>query len=333
MGAGVSWVVDVGDELLTADIDEGLRRVEVLLLDIVKSQHALLTRASQHLMLAGGKRFRPMLALLTAQFGDAKDSRVIPGAVACELTHLASLYHDDVMDEAAVRRSIISANARWGNKMAILVGDFLFAQAASIGVDLGSEAAQLYTRVAKRLIFGQFMEMVGPGPGQDPMEHYLQVVADKTGTLLRASCELGALMANVDSETVKKLGEFGEQLGMAFQFADDLLDIEATAEELGKRPGNDLRARVQSLPVLHLRASATPDDARLLALLDSDLTNDDAALDEAVDLMRAHPAMQAARGDLKAKVDDCFDLLDQVPDRPARAALRNLAESMLTRRS
>jgi heptaprenyl diphosphate synthase len=333
MSTGIRWVDEGGDETLTADINRGLRDVEEYLLDVVKSQHALLTRAAQHLMLAGGKRFRPMLALLTAQFGDHTDGRVVPGAVACELTHLASLYHDDVMDEAAIRRNKHSANALWGNKMAILTGDFLFAQAASIGVDLGREASELYTRVSKRLIFGQFREMVGPGPGQDPMSHYLQVVADKTGTLIRASCELGALMAGVDRDTVNALGDFGEELGIAFQFADDLLDVEADAEQLGKRPGNDLREKVSSLPVLHLRAMATPDDARLIYLLDADLAVDEDLLIEALTLLRKHPAMDVAREDLRARVDRCHALLWRVPDVPARGALGRLAQSMLSRRS
>jgi heptaprenyl diphosphate synthase len=332
MSTGIKWV-DESDETLTADINQGLQDVEAYLLDIVKSQHALLTRASQHLMLAGGKRFRPMLALLTSRFGDCTDWKVVPGAVACELTHLASLYHDDVMDEAAIRRNKHSANALWGNKMAILTGDFLFAQAASIGVELGPEASALYTRVSKRLIFGQFREMVGPGPGQDPMSHYIQVVADKTGTLIRASCELGALMAGADQKVVDALGEFGEELGIAFQFADDVLDVAADAEQLGKRPGNDLREKVSSLPVLHLRAMATPDDARLISLLDSDLTADDDLLTEAVMLMRKHPAMDAAREDLRRRVERCEEMLELVPDLPARAALARLSQSMMSRKS
>jgi heptaprenyl diphosphate synthase len=333
MSTGVSWVAEAGDATLTADVDEGLRKVERMLLDIVKSQHALLTRASQHLTLAGGKRFRPLMVLLCAQFGERSDPRVVPGAVACELLHLATLYHDDVMDEAVVRRNIQSANARWGNKMAILTGDFLFAQAAGIGVNLGSRAADLYARVAKRLIFGQFHELVGPAPGQDPMAHYLQVVADKTGTLIRASCELGAILAGVDEEMTATLGDFGEQLGIAFQFADDLLDVDADAEQLGKRPGNDLREKVASLPVLHFRASAAPEDARLRELLDADLAADDDALAEALTLLRKHPAMDAARADLADRVDRCVNLLDAVPDLPARTALRKLSETMASRRS
>jgi heptaprenyl diphosphate synthase len=333
MSTTLSWVADE-DRALAADIDNDLRRVEEILFDIVKSQHALLTRASQHLMLAGGKRFRPMLALLTARFGRPDEERVVAGAVACELTHLASLYHDDVMDEAVIRRSIESANARWGNKMAILTGDFLFAQAAAIGVELGPEASALYTRTAKRLIFGQFKEMVGPAPGQDPMEHYLQVVADKTGTLIRASCELGALMAGADQRVVVAVGEFGEQLGIAFQFADDLLDVEADAEQLGKRPGSDLRARVASLPVLYLRASATAEDGRLHELVNgTDLANDDDALAEALALLRKHRAMGLARADLEARVTRCVSGLEPLPDVPASRALRKLAETMLVRRS
>jgi heptaprenyl diphosphate synthase len=332
VSSGINWGPDV-DEGLSARLDEGMDRVEEMLRDIVKSQHALLTRASQHLMLAGGKRFRPMLALLTAEFGDVADARVVPGAVACELTHLASLYHDDVMDEADVRRGQPTANILWGNKMAILTGDFLFAQAAEIGLELGPKASELYNRVAKRLIFGQFREMVGPGPNQDKMDHYLHVVTEKTGVLIRASCEVGALMSGVDPELAEALGEFGEQLGVAFQFADDLIDVAADAEQLGKRPGNDLRAKVASLPVLHFRAMATAEDARLSELLDSDLAEDDAALEEALSLLRKHPAMTRTQEDLDERVDRCLAILDGVPAIPARSALTQLAESMRDRRS
>jgi heptaprenyl diphosphate synthase len=328
-----TWVAEAGDEALSDTIAAGLGNVEDMLFDVIKSQHTLLTQTSRHLAFAGGKRFRPMLVLLAAQFGDASDPRVVPGAVVCELTHLASLYHDDVMDEAAVRRRMVSANARWGNNIAVLTGDFLFAMAASLGVDLGSEAARLYTRVAKRLIAGQFRETIGSLPGQDPMKHYLSVVTDKTGTLIAASCELGALLAGADEAHTSILSHYGELLGVAFQLADDLLDVTACAEQLGKRPGTDLREKVASLPVLHLRACATADDARLLELLDSDLAADEAALDEALELLRAHRAMDLARLDLERYVSRCVEALDPLPDVPARRALQRLAETMLSRRN
>src|ERR687889_1367433 len=163
---------------------EGLGRVEEALLTAVGSEHAFVREAAGHLVAAGGKRFRPLLALLAAELGNPTAPGVVESAVVCELTHLATLYHDDVMDEAAVRRGAPSANSRWGNSVAILVGDYLFARAADIAATLGPEAVRLQARTFARLVHGQIAETVGPRPGVDPVDHYLHVIAEKTGSLI-----------------------------------------------------------------------------------------------------------------------------------------------------
>src|SRR5918998_5478963 len=187
---------------LGASLADGLARVEVALIEAVGSEHAFIREAAGHLMAAGGKRFRPMLALLAAQLGDARAPEVTRAAVVCELTHLATLYHDDVMDEAVVRRGAPSANSRWTNSIAILTGDLLFARASDILADLGPEAVRIQARTFERLVTGQIRETVGPAAGADPVAHYLEVLADKTGSLVATSARFGAVFAGVDDDLV-----------------------------------------------------------------------------------------------------------------------------------
>ena len=210
---------------LGASMAEGLARVEAALTDAVGSEHAFIREAAGHLMSAGGKRFRPMLALLAAQLGDPDAPGVTESAVVCELTHLATLYHDDVMDEASVRRGAPSANSRWSNSIAILTGDLLFARASDLLADLGPEAVRIQARTFERLVTGQIRETVGAQAGDDPVAHYLEVLADKTGSLVATSARFGASFAGVDVELVRALTAFGEEVGVAFQLSDDLIDI------------------------------------------------------------------------------------------------------------
>src|SRR3954469_1420634 len=203
----------------------GLVRVEEVLAVSVGSEHPFVRDAAGHLMAAGGKRFRPMLALLAAQLGDAEAAEVVRAAVVVELTHLATLYHDDVMDEADVRRGAPSANSRWTNAVAILTGDFLFARASDVLADLGPEAVRIQARTFDRLVQGQIRETVGPEPGADRVEHPLRVMADKTGSLIATSCRFGAMLAGADEASVEVLARFGERIGVAFQLSDDIIDV------------------------------------------------------------------------------------------------------------
>src|SRR5690349_21201826 len=245
---------DVGDPALEAQLAAALVAVEQLLHDTVKSADPFVHEAARHLVEAGGKRFRPLLVLLAAHFGDPGAPGVVPAAVVVELTHLATLYHDDVMDEAALRRGAPSANARWDNTVAILTGDYLFARASDLLADLGPEAVRIQARAFARLVRGQIQETVGPAEDADPLKHYLQVVADKTASLIVVSGQFGALLSGAPARVVDTITSACEKIGVAFQLSDDILDIESETEESGKTPGTDLREGIRTLPMHHVLA-------------------------------------------------------------------------------
>jgi len=319
-----------GDDALEASVRSGLASVEALLHETVKSDVDFVTRASRHLVDAGGKRFRPLLVLLASQFGDPEAPGVVPSAVVVELTHLATLYHDDVMDEADVRRGAVSANARWDNTVAILTGDFLFARASDILADLGPEAVRLQARTFERLVTGQIRETVGPVDDEDPVDHYLSVLADKTGSLIATSGRFGALLSGADESTIDVLTNFGERIGVAFQLSDDLLDVTSETAVSGKTPGTDLREGIPTLPVLLTRRASRPEDARLHALLDGDLA-DDADLAEALRLLRANPAVPQAQNEVRRWAEDARAVLAPLPAGAAKDALAALCDQVVGR--
>lgn len=326
--------LSVRDQALEADVQAGLAAVEEGLLEATKSEVPFITEAAQHLVRAGGKRFRPLLVMLAAQFGDRYAPGVVPSAVVVELTHLATLYHDDVMDEAEVRRGVDSANTRWGNSVAVLTGDFLFARASHILADLGPEAVRVQAEAFERLVTGQILETAGPQDGRDPVEHYLDVLSGKTGSLVAVSCRFGAMMSGADETVVDVLTQYGERLGVAFQLADDVLDIASDSHESGKTPGTDLREGIPTLPVLRLRERAErlglAEDIALCELLDSDLS-DDARLAEALAQLRVHPALEQARRDTVRYAEDARAALAPLPDIDARAALMELCDAVVHR--
>nr|WP_221208619.1 polyprenyl synthetase family protein [Nocardioides albus] len=305
--------------------------VEERLAGYTRSRSPFVTEAATHLMQAGGKRFRPLLVLLAAECGpDTLADEVITAACVVELTHLASLYHDDVMDEALVRRGEDSANARFDNHVAILTGDFLFARSSELTAQLGPEAVRIQAATFAKLVEGQILEGVEPPEGVDPVDHHLEVLAGKTGVLIATSALYGALFAGADKEIQEALLAYGDIVGVAFQLSDDILDIASDSEKSGKTPGTDLREGVPTLPVLLARRSTEPDDARLLELLDSDLT-DDAALAECVALLRAHPALAEARAYVQARAEEAKAALAPVPEGPVRAALEAFADAVAVR--
>ncbi|MEU2676160.1 polyprenyl synthetase family protein [Streptomyces sp. NPDC007107] len=326
--------LSVRDQALEADVQAGLAAVEAGLLDATKSEVPFITEAAQHLVSAGGKRFRPLLVMLASQFGDPDAPGVVPSAVVVELTHLATLYHDDVMDEADVRRGVDSANTRWGNSVAVLTGDFLFARASHILADLGPEAVRIQAEAFERLVTGQILETAGPRDGRDPVDHYMDVLGGKTGSLVAVSGRFGALMAGADESVVDILTQYGERLGIAFQLADDVLDIASDSHESGKTPGTDLREGIPTLPVLHLRARAAaegrPEDKELVELLDGDLA-DDARLAEALSALRAHPALEQARRDTVRYAEEARATLAPLPECYAKAALEELCDAVVHR--
>jgi heptaprenyl diphosphate synthase len=325
--------LSVQDRDLTRDVQTGMDAVEAALAEAVKSEIPFITITASHLLEAGGKRFRPLLVMLAAQFGDPTAPGVVPAAVVVELTHLATLYHDDVMDEAPVRRGVATANTRWDNSVAILTGDFLFSRASQVLADLGPEAVRIQADAFERLVTGQILETAGPGAG-DPLTHYLDVLGGKTGALVAVSCRFGALMAGAEPWAVDILTEYGEKMGLAFQLADDVLDIASDSHESGKTPGTDLREGVPTLPVLLLRAMpadpADPEDALLRELLSGPLT-DDQRHAEALRLLRRHPALERARRETLRYAEEARALLAPLPDCPAKAALQGLCDAVAIR--
>lgn len=289
------------------------------------------TEAANHIISAGGKRFRPLLVTLCSQFGKpVADVDLVRAAVVMELTHVASLYHDDVMDEASIRRGAESANSRWGNSVAIMVGDFLFARASETVAKLGTEYVALQARTFSRLVQGQIAETRGPQPDEDPLEHYLQVVSDKTASLISAAAVFGAMVSDASAEIVESLREFGEQIGSVFQLSDDIIDI--TSTRTGKTPGTDLREGVATLPTLMLQASTDPADDELKDLLTADLM-DQHNLDRALAGLRASHVIDEARAEVQRRADLARGHLAILPAGDARTALETLCDEIVSRSS
>lgn len=321
----------VTDEGLAARLRERMAVVEGALFEHAQSRAPYVTEAARHLLSAGGKRFRPLLVLLAAEAGEHPDSdEVVTAACVVEITHVGSLYHDDVMDEADLRRGADSANSRFDNLVAILTGDFLFAKSSELTARLGADAVRIQAETFTRLVEGQILETVPPGPGDDPLQHYLDVVAGKTGSLIATSARYGARFGGATREVEEALTAYGEIVGSAFQLSDDILDVASESDESGKTPGTDLREGVPTLPSLMARASTDPADARLIELLDADLT-DDALHAEALDLLRKHRAMEDARAYVVAQAQEAKSHLAVLPEGSVRSALEAFADIVAVR--
>jgi heptaprenyl diphosphate synthase len=317
---------------LEARVRAGLEHVEVALAEAVASADPFIQEAGGYLVRAGGKRFRPTLVLICGHLGDPEEPRLIGASVAIELTHLSTLYHDDVMDEAEVRRGARSANARYDNKIAILTGDYLFARASDVTADLGAEPTRVLARAIGRVVQGEIREVRGVLPDEDPVEHYLSVLRDKTGALIAAACRLGAWLAGASMDMVEVLTEFGERVGVAFQLGDDLLDITAETEQAGKEPGTDLRAGIRTLPVLYLLRRGGRQADRLAQILEA-RRDDDEAIAEALTLLRRSPALAEARDVAQAEVDRAKAALATLPSGAPRLALEAVADQAFNRQA
>jgi heptaprenyl diphosphate synthase len=318
------------DPVLEAGVRGRLKQVETELAQAVETTDLpLVAEAAGHLLGAGGKRFRPLLVLLAGHFGDPDDSRLIPGAVAIELTHLATLYHDDVIDEARSRRGIASVNARWDNTVAILTGDFLFARASEISSDLGTKVTRLLATTIARVCEGQIREVEGSGRLDTDEGFYLDVIHRKTAALIATSCRLGGMLSGAEHEVVDRLDEFGRALGMAFQISDDIMDLVADRATLGKEPGADLHEGVYTLPVIYaLRDSARRRELRtLLEARPLDGTH----LSAALDIVRSDGSLDQARTAVSTEVQGAVALAETLPPGRARDALVHLAEFIAAR--
>ena len=315
---------------LEAELTEGMAKVESLLLSHIQGDYPLVEETSRHLVAAGGKRLRPLLTLLASQYGDKNKFGIIESAVVCELTHVATLYHDDVMDEAKLRRGVESANSRWGNTVAILTGDYLFAKVSALLADIGPEAVRLQASTFERLVIGQIMETQGPQNGEDPLAHYLQVVADKTGSLIAASARFGAMVSGAPTDIKETLTVFGEKIGIAFQLADDVIDIASESHQSGKTPGTDLREGVPTLVTLNVMKSTRPEDRELIELLKAPI-KDETVVAQVLRTLRSHAALQESRGQLEQIARDARIALGPLPVNDVTGALFSLCDAIIDR--
>ncbi len=302
---------------------------EERLVESAVANSPFVTEMARHIIAAGGKRFRPLLVFLSSRFGgEVDEDDLLRAAMVMELTHVASLYHDDVMDAADLRRGAPSANRLWGNSVAILVGDFLFARASTTVAELGVEYVHLQAETFSRLVQGQIAETKGAGDGEDPLAHYIQVIADKTGSLIAASARFGGMVSGAPEPTLDALSAFGEEVGLVFQLSDDLIDITSTTT--GKTPGTDLREGVPTLPVLMLRAENDPADAELLARIVSDLSSDE-ALAEVLAALREHPVMGRAKAEVERRAQIAREHLAPLPEGEAKDALLQVCTDLVER--
>lgn len=315
---------------LEATIASGLANVESILNERIQGKYLFANETSRHLVVAGGKRFRPLITILGSLVGTGVNERVLKAAAVCELTHLATLYHDDVMDEAPLRRGVESANSRWGNSVAILTGDYLFAKMSQILAELGPEAVKLQADTFERLVIGQILETQGPGSGDDPLEHYLQVVADKTGSLIATSLRFGAMFAGCTKEEVETLTEFGEKIGIAFQLADDIIDIASDSLDSGKTPGTDLREGIPTLVTLNAMKSNDPKDASLKLALSGPIKSEE-KVQWVIQELRNHKAIVESRLQLQTIAKEARAALGPLPISETSTALYSLCDLVIDR--
>ena len=314
-----------------ASLSDGLAQVERSLLDSVRSDDAALTDIAAHLIKAGGKRQRPAFALAAAMTAAPQATmprhEVVLGGVAVELVHIGSLYHDDVMDEAEMRRQAPSVNALWGNHQAILAGDYLLAKASELAASISTEVAQLLAATIGRLCEGQLAEARDAFDPARTEDGYLRSIAGKTAALFATAARVGGIVGGLDRPRIDALTAFGQSYGMAFQIVDDVLDLIATEEELGKPTGHDLLEGTYTLPVI--RAMAAPLGGDLRLLLGKPL--DEVSLARALELVRADDAVSTAIESAREHAERAVDALGPAASTEAGAWLVETAEALLDR--
>ncbi len=320
----------VKDKALLSDLETRMSEVESRIQAATSHAEPLIDKMSSHLSRAGGKRMRPVLVLLTSHLGNKDNSEVLDAAVVMEITHLATLYHDDVMDQANARRGVETAHLVWGNNVAILTGDLLFARASNIVSGLGERALSLQAQVFEQLVLGQLHESVGPDQGQDPVQHYLDVLRDKTGSLIALSARLGAMLSGADEKFQEPLQLFGERIGIAFQLADDLIDIRAKTQDSGKISGTDLLAGVPTLPVLLLSGFDDEESKSLEAEIASGVSAEQ--LPEILARLRDHPVMELAQTQTLEWAERAIDAISPLPEGSVKNALVAFARAVVERK-
>lgn len=339
LGLGERFFSSAEERRIADAVEDGLDAVEARLRTDMDFADNLADVTSRYLLEAGGKRVRPILTLLTAQLGGGINDNVVTAAAALEITHLASLYHDDVMDEANMRRGVPSAQSVWGNSVAILTGDLLFARASRLVASLGEKAILMQVDTFERLCLGQLHETIGPRDGEDPIAHYLQVLADKTGSLIAAAARIGLVFSGAPPEYERPIEIFGAKIGVAFQLIDDVIDLSSQVAATGKTPGTDLRAGVSTLPLLYLRESAASDpaSAALLERIEPDVAKlrdeNDPEFTAAIAELRKHPATRRTLDEAHRWADEAVAALQPIPSGPVKKALTRFAEAIIERSS
>jgi heptaprenyl diphosphate synthase len=321
--------LEAPDPVLEQEIRAKLNEVELSLEKAARSDADFVTEMASYLVAAGGKRFRPMLVLLSGYFGDPTDPRLIDGATAIELTHVATLYHDDVIDEADTRHGVPSVNARWDNTVAILTGDFLFAKASEISADLGAEVTRLLARTIATVCDGQIREVAISGRTDLTEDAYMEIIRRKTAALIATSCRLGGMLSDASPDAIEILDDYGAVLGTGFQLSDDIMDVISTEEELRKQPGQDMREGVYTLPVMY----ALQDGRRaeeLAALLSEGAPSGD-RLQRALEIVRQDGSLTRAREAVSREARRAKGLAGQLEPGRAQDALLNLAEFIAVR--
>ncbi len=319
----------VSDKALIADLETRMAIVEKRIAEATSHTEPLVNEMSSHLSAAGGKRLRPVLTLLTSHLGNSNEEEVLDAAVVMEITHLATLYHDDVMDQASKRRGVDTAHMVWGNNVAILTGDLLFARASNIVSGLGDDSLKLQAKVFEQLVLGQLHETIGPQDGQDIIEHYYEVLRDKTGSLIALSAQIGALVSGAPGEYQEPLKQFGESIGVAFQLIDDIIDIQSTKDQSGKVAGTDLLAGVPTLPVLLLANHHDADSQALLAKISNGL--EEADLKDVLSKLRSHKVMAESLSITNGWADRAKAALGPLPASSVKSALIAFADAVVDR--
>ncbi|NND85582.1 MAG: polyprenyl synthetase family protein [Acidimicrobiia bacterium] len=310
------------------EVWDRMGEIEDRLLDVSSSEDSFLTEVAQHLITAGGKRFRPLLAMLAAQLGDPSGTKPVDAAVSVELIHIGSLYHDDVIDESSARRGAVSANANWDNTVAILAGDFLMARASELAAsELGQESVRLLAATYAALVEGQTLELqldfdLGHGP-----EEYERVIEGKTASLIRTSARLGAIAADCAPEVVDAVSDWAWEVGIVFQIADDVLDLVASDEYLGKPAGSDIGEGKFTLPVLH--ALGGPDGDRIRELLSQERPYSQATIDEVIDLVRQGGWIEGALDEATARLERAAAAVDGLGTPRVQAVLHRMGQFLI----
>jgi heptaprenyl diphosphate synthase len=323
-------VTDLRDLVDLPRVWSRMARLETRLFEVTTSTNAYLTEVSQHLLAAGGKRYRPLLAVLAAEFGPTQDDRPVEAGVAVELIHVGSLYHDDVIDEADTRRGAVSANANWTNTVAILAGDFLMAKASENAATwLSKDSVRILAATYAELVEGQVRELQLDFDLDHGLAEYEMVISRKTASLIQTSARLGAMAADADPDTVEAVSSWAHEVGMVFQLADDVLDLVSTTEEIGKPAGSDIQEGKFTMPLL-LALTSTEGD-RIRKLLSEERPYRQETVDEVIDLVRAGDHVDATLAEAHRRLAVAAEAASRLPDVEARGALDDLGRYLVTR--